>query len=108
MEKLILINGSGVSGASGSELPMSNAKAILCMGTVYFDQGGDRDDRLLKAYCLDLWNASHKVKAEVSEIYQCQGCKEIKIINAMMKKVKNAKGPNGRSYGLLDGIKVQK
>ena len=63
-----IINGSGVSGASGSELPMSNAKAILCMGTVYFDQGGDRDDRLLKAYCLDLWNASHKVKAEVSEI----------------------------------------
>ena len=103
-----IINGSGVSGASGSELPMSNAKAILCMGTVYFDQGGDRDDRLLKAYCLDLWNASHKVKAEVSEIYQCQGCKEVKDYKCNDEKIKNAKGPNGRSYGLLDGIKVQK
>ena len=103
-----IINGSGVSGAAGSELPMSNAKAILCMGTVYFDQGGDRDDRLLKAYCLDLWNASHKVKAEVSEIYQCQGCKEVKNYKCNDEKIKNAKGPNGRSYGLLDGIKVQK
>ena len=103
-----IINGSGISGASSSELPMSNAKAILSMGTVYFDQGGERDDRLLKAYCLDLWKASHKVKAEVSEIYQCQGCKEVKDYKCNDEKIKNAKGPNGRSYGLLDGIKVQK
>lgn len=103
-----IINGSGISGASGSELPMSNAKAILSMGTVYFDQSGYNSNDLLKAYCLDLWNASHKVKAEVSEIYQCQGCKEVKDYKCNDEKIKNAKGPNGRSYGLLDGIKVQK
>ena len=38
----------------------------------------------------------HAIKIEVKD-YKCND-----------EKIKNAKGPNGRSYGLLDGIKVQK
>lgn len=101
------VNGGAVSGTS-SEIATSNAKAILSMGTVYFDQEGYNDKRLLRAYCLDLWDASHKLKRRLSEIYQCGGCRELKNYKCNDKNVKNAKGPNGKDYGLLDGIKVHK
>lgn len=103
-----IITGSGGLGVSGIDLPTSNAKAIFSMGTVYFDQTGYYQDDLLKKYCMELWNASHKVKGEVSDVYQCEGCKKIKNYKCNDPKIENAKGPNGRSYGLLDGIHVHK
>lgn len=102
------VNGSGSVAGTSSEIATSNAKAILSMGTVYFEQEGYNDKRLLRAYCLDLWDASHKLKRRLSEIYQCGGCREIKNYKCNDKNVKNAKGPNGKDYGLLDGIKVHK
>lgn len=103
-----IITGSGGIGISGIDVPVSNAKAILSMGTVYFDQEGYYNSSMLQDYCIDLWNASHKVKANLSDVYQCPGCKEIKNYKCSDKKIKDAKGPNGRSYGLLDGISVHK
>ena len=101
------LSGGDISSTSG-EIPTSNAKAILSMGTVYFDQSGYNSNDLLKTYCFELWNASHKLSRKLSEIYQCNGCREIKNYKCNDSKIKNAKGPNGKDYGLLDGIKVKK
>lgn len=103
-----IITGSGGLGITGIDLPTSNAKAIISMATVYFNQEGFYKDDLMKQYCEELWEASHKVDSDVSNVYQCEGCKTLKNYKCSDEKIKSAKGPNGRSYGFLDGITTHK